>query len=341
MQIATVGIDIAKHVFQVHGVSPDGHVVLQKRLRRTDVLRFFEQLDPCLVGMEACATAHHWGRELEALGHRVKLMPPTYVKAYIRRNKNDAADAEAICEAVSRPTMRFVPIKSIDQQGILVTHRVRSILIRQRTMMANALRSHMAEFGIIVRQGLKAIPELAAMIEDPRLSLPTAARNALQLLVLQLEEVDQRIRAVETQLVAWHRADDTSRRLASIPGVGPVTASAIAATVGDAAQFKSGREFAAWLGLTPRQKASGNKNVLSGITKRGDKYIRRLLISGAMSIIRYSRTKPTPERAWVTELLQRRPAKVAAVALANKTARIVWALMIRNETYRATHAVAA
>jgi transposase len=341
MQIATIGIDIAKHVFQIHAVSPDGEVVLQKRLRRTDVLRFFEQLDPCLIGMEACATAHHWARELEAFGHRVKLMPPTYVKAYIRRNKNDAADAEAICEAVSRPTMRFVPIKSIDQQGILVTHRVRSILIRQRTMMANALRSHMAEFGIIVRQGLKAIRELADMIEDPRLSLPPAARNALQLLVLQLEEVDERIRAVETQLVAWHRADDTSRRLASIPGVGPVTASAIAATVGDAAQFKSGREFAAWLGLTPRQKASGNKNVLSGITKRGDKYIRRLLISGAMSIIRYSRTKPTPERAWVTELLQRRPAKVVAAALANKTARIIWALMTRNETYRATYAVAA
>jgi transposase len=340
MQIATVGIDIAKHVFQVHGVSRDGEVVLQKRLRRADVLRFFEQLHPCLVGMEACATAHHWARKLEALGHRVKLMPPTYVKAYIRRNKNDAADAEAICEAVSRPAMRFVPIKSVDQQSILVTHRVRSILIRQRTMMANALRSHMAEFGIIVRQGLKAIRELADMIEDPRLSLPPAARNALQLLVLQLEEVDQRIRAIESQIMAWHRADDTSRRLASIPGVGPVTASAIAATVGDATQFKSGREFAAWLGLTPRQKASGNKNVLSGITKRGDKYIRRLLISGAMSIIRYSRTKPTPERAWVSGLLQRRPAKVAAVALANKTARIIWALMTRSETYRATHAVA-
>ena len=341
MQIATIGIDIAKHVFQIHGVSPGGEVVLQKRLRRTGVLRFFEQLDPCLVGMEACATAHHWARQLEALGHRVKLMPPTYVKAYIRRNKNDAADAEAICEAVSRPTMRFVPIKSIDQQGILVTHRVRSILIRQRTMMANALRSHMAEFGIIVRQGLKAIRELADMIEDPRLFLPAAARNALQLLVRQLEEVDQRIRAIETQLVALHRADETSRRLASIPGVGPVTASAIAATVGDAAQFRSGREFAAWLGLTPRQKASGNKNVLSGITKRGDKYIRRLLISGAMAIIRYSRTKPTPERAWVAKLLERRPAKVAAVALANKTARIIWALMTRQETYRATHAVAA
>ena len=341
MQVVTVGIDIAKHVFQVHGVSPDGKVVLQRRLRRTDVLRFFEQLDPCLVGMEACATAHHWARKLEALGHHVKLMPPAYVKAYIRRNKNDAADSEAICEAVSRPTMRFVPIKSIDLQGILVTHRVRSILIRQRTMMANALRSHMAEFGIIVRQGLKAIRELADMIEDPRFALPTAARNALQLLVLQLEEVDQRIRAVETQLVAWHRADETSRRLASIPGVGPVTASAIAATVGDAAQFRSGREFAAWLGLTPRQKASGNKNVLSGISKRGDKYIRRLLISGAMSIIRYSRTKPTPERAWVATLLQRRPAKVAAVALANKTARIIWALTTKNETYRATYAVAA
>lgn len=341
MQIATIGIDIAKHVFQVHGVSESGEVVLQRRLRRAELLRFFGQLHPCLVGMEACGTSHHWARELQALGHRVKLMPPTYVKAYIRRNKNDVADAEAICEAVTRPTMRFVPIKSTEQQGILVTHRVRSVLVRQRTMLANALRGHMAEFGIIVRQGLKAVGELAGMIEDPQSSVPAIARDALRLLVIQLKEVDQRIRAVESQLMAWHRADETSQRLASIPGVGPVTASAIAATVGDADQFKSGREFAAWLGLTPRQKASGSKNVLSGISKRGDKYIRRLLISGAMAIIRYSRTTPTPERAWVNALLQRRPAKVVAAALANKTARIIWALMTRKALYQASHALAA
>lgn len=335
MQVAVIGIDIAKHVFQVHGVTAAGEVAIQKRLRRTELLRFFGQLKPCLVGMEACGTSHHWARELTALGHRVKLMPPTYVKPYVRRNKNDAADAEAICEAVTRPTMRFVPIKSTEQQGILVIHRVRSVLIRQRTMMANALRGHMAEFGIIVRQGLKAVRDLGRMIEDPRYSLPATVRAALRVLVAQLAGVEEKISEIEAQLMAWHRADETSRRLASIPGVGPITASAIAATVSDPSQFKSGREFAAWLGLVPRQKASGTKNVLSGISKRGDKYIRRLLVSGAVAILRYSRTKPTPERAWVNALLQRRPAKVAAVALANKTARIAWALMARKEPYQA------
>jgi transposase len=335
MQVAVIGIDIAKHVFQVHGVTAAGEVAIQKRLRRTELLRFFGQLKPCLVGMEACGTSHHWARELTALGHRVKLMPPTYVKPYVRRNKNDAADAEAICEAVTRPTMRFVPIKSMEQQGILVIHRVRSVLIRQRTMMANALRGHMAEFGIIVRQGLKAVRDLGRMIEDPRHSLPATVRVALRVLVAQLAGVEDKISEIEAQLMAWHRADETSRRLASIPGVGPITASAIAATVSDPSQFKSGREFAAWLGLVPRQRASGTKNVLSGISKRGDKYIRRLLVSGAVAILRYSRTKPTPERAWVNALLQRRPAKVAAVALANKTARIAWALMARKEPYQA------
>jgi len=341
MQIATIGIDIAKHVFQVHGVTAAGEVVIQKRLRRTELLRFFEQLNPCLVGMEACGTSHYWARELTALGHHVKLMPPTYVKAYVRRNKNDAADAEAICEAVTRPTMRFVPIKSMGQQGVLVMHRVRSVLVRQRTMMANALRGHMAEFGIIARQGLKAVRDLGRMIEHPRHPLPATARVALRVLIAQLAGVEERIREIEAQLAAWHRADETSRRLASIPGVGPITASAIAATVSDPSQFRSGREFAAWLGLVPRQKASGTKNVLSGISKRGDKYIRRLLISGAVAILRYSRAKPTPERTWMNALLQRRPAKVAAVALANKNARIIWALMAKKQFYQPSVAIAA
>jgi transposase len=268
-------------------------------------------------------------------------MPPTYVKPYVRRNKNDAADSEAICEAVTRPTMRFVPVKSMEQQGVLVMHRVRSVLVRQRTMMANALRGHMAEFGIIARQGLKAVRDLGRMIEDPRHLLPATARVALRVLVAQLAGVEERIREIEVQLMAWHRADETSRRLASIPGVGPITASAIAATVSDPSQFRSGREFAAWLGLVPRQKASGTKNVLSGISKRGDAYIRRLLISGAVAILRYTRTKPTPERAWMNALLQRRPAKVAAVALANKNARIIWALMAKKEFYQSPVAVAA
>lgn len=335
MQVTTVGIDIAKHVFQLHGVSATGEVVLRKRLRRVELLPFLQQLEPCLIGMEACGTSHHWARELTKSGHTVKLMPPSYVKAYVRRNKNDAADAEAICEAVTRPAMRFVPIKKLEQQAVLIMHRVRAVLVRQRTMMANALRGHMAEFGIIAPQGLKAIRDLARLIEDPSLSIPDLARATLKVLVAQLGSIEEGIRPIEARITAWHRADETSRRLASIPGVGPITASAICATVPDPSQFRSGREFAAWLGIVPRQKASGMKNVLGGISKRGDSYIRRLLISGAVAILRYTRSKPTPERAWMKALLQRRPAKVAAVALANKTARIIWALMKRKEFYQA------
>jgi transposase len=334
MQIATVGLDISKHVFQIHAVDRSGVVVIQRRLRRSELLRFFEQLEPCLIGIEACGTSHHWARELMALGHQVKLMPPTYVKPYVKGNKNDAADAEAICEAVTRPTMRFVPIKGIQQQAVLAMHRVRAVLVRQRTMMANALRGHMAEFGIIAPQGLKAVRELGRLLSDRQARIPDAARSTLQILVDQMAEVERSLVDLEKRLVAWHRGDETSRRLATIPGVGPITASAIAATVSDPTQFKSGREFAAWLGLVPRQKASGSKNVLSGISKRGDKYIRRLLVSGSVAIVRYSRAKPTPERAWVNALLQRRPTKVAAVALANKTARIAWALMVKKEPYQ-------
>jgi transposase len=334
MQIATVGLDISKHVFQIHAVDRSGVVVIQRRLRRSELLRFFEQLEPCLIGIEACGTSHHWARELMALGHQVKLMPPTYVKPYVKGNKNDAADAEAICEAVTRPTMRFVPIKGIQQQAVLAMHRVRAVLVRQRTMMANALRGHMAEFGIIAPQGLKAVRELGRLLSDRQARIPDAARSTLQILVDQMAEVEHSLVDLEKRLVAWHRGDETSRRLATIPGVGPITASAIAATVSDPTQFKSGREFAAWLGLVPRQKASGSKNVLSGISKRGDKYIRRLLVSGSVAIVRYSRAKPTPERAWVNALLQRRPTKVAAVALANKTARIAWALMVKKEPYQ-------
>jgi transposase len=341
MQIAAVGLDISKHVFQIHAVDGTGVVVIQRRLRRSELLRFFEQLDPCLIGIEACGTSHHWARELTALGHQVKLMPPTYVKPYARGNKNDAADAEAICEAVTRPTMRFVPIKGIEQQAVLVMHRVRSVMVRQRTMMANALRAHMAEFGIIAPQGLKAIRALGRLLENSELRIPDAARSALRTLIGQIAEVESGLLDIERRLVAWHRADETSRRLVTIPGVGPITASAISATVGDPMQFKSGREFAAWLGLVPRQKASGTKNVLSGISKRGDKYIRRLLISGSMAILRYSRVRPTPERAWVNALLQRRPVKVAAVALANKTARIAWALMVKREPYQLVPSKAA
>jgi transposase len=332
MQITTVGLDLAKHVFQVHGVNSQGQVLVRKRLRRAEVMSFFAGLSPCLVGIEACATAHHWARELMHLGHSVRLMPPSYVKPYVRRGKNDATDAEAICEAVQRPSMRFVPVKSADQQSVLMLHRVRALLIRQRTMLINALRGHLAEFGIVVAQGVSRIRELIEILrgENPNASVPALARAALAPLVAQLSEIQPRIKELEGELLAWHRTSEESRRLETIPGVGFITATAIAATVTDASHFRSGREFAAWLGLTPRQNSSGGKERLSRISKMGDGYIRTLLVVGATAVMRYARQKPT----WMAALLARKPARLVSVALANKTARIAWALLAKKETYR-------
>ena len=282
MQITTIGLDLAKHVFQLHGVDQEGQVVLRRRLRRAEVVRFFSSLPPCLVGIEACSTAHHWARELTGLGHEVRLMPPTYVKPYVKRGKNDAADAEAICEAVTRPTMRFVPIKSAEQQGVLVMHRARDLLIRQRTMLANSLRAHCAEFGIVVAQGMAKLAELLARIADETdTRIPPLARGCLLVLGQQLQELQLKIGEVERALHAWHRSNEVSRRLETIPGIGPITASALAVTVTDPTLFRSGRHLAAWLGLVPRQNSSGGKERLGGISKQGDRYIRRLLISGA------------------------------------------------------------
>ena len=336
MQITTIGLDLAKHWFQVHGVDASGKVAVKRRLRRSEVVEFFKGVTPCLVGMEACATAHHWARELIALGHEVKLMPPAYVKAYVKRNENDAADAEAICEAVTRPSMRFVPIKDVDQQSVLMLHRARALLIRQRTMLVNALRAHMAEFGIIAPQGLRNVEQLIEAISDARTALPELARSILQLVVAQLNDTAARIRVLEARLAKWHRANTVSRLLASIPGVGIMGASAIAATVTDPSLFRSGREFAAWLGMTPRQNSSGGKERLGGISKRGDKYIRSLMIAGAVAILRHARNRTTKDAEWVRGMLARKPAKVVAVALANRTARIVWAVMRRGSAYRAT-----
>jgi transposase len=332
MQITTVGLDLAKHVFQVHGVNSQGQVLVRKRLRRAEVMSFFAGLSPCLVGIEACATAHHWARELMHLGHSVRLMPPSYVKPYVRRGKNDATDAEAICEAVQRPSMRFVPVKSADQQSVLMLHRVRALLIRQRTMLINALRGHLAEFGIVVAQGVSRIRELIEILmgENPNASVPALARAALAPLVAQLSEIQPRIKELEGELLAWHRTSEESRRLETIPGVGFITATAIAATVTDPSHFRSGREFAAWLGLTPRQNSSGGKERLSRISKMGDGYIRTLLVVGATAVMRYARQKPT----WMAALLARKPARLVSVALANKTARIAWALLAKKETYR-------
>jgi transposase len=335
MHITTIGLDLAKHWFQIHGIDAAGKVVVRRRLRRAEVVEFFRRQGPCLVGMEACATAHHWARELIALGHEVKLMPPAYVKAYVKRNKNDAADAEAICEAVTRPSMRFVPVKDVDQQSVLMMHRARNLLVRQRTMLVNALRAHLAEFGIIAPQGLRHIERLAGAIEEDSPALPELARSILRLVVAQLNDTQAKVRQIEAKLAKWHRSNRVSKLLATVPGVGIMGASAIAATVSDPNLFRSGREFAAWLGMTPRQNSSGGKERLGRTSKRGDKYIRCLLVAGAVAILRHARNRATKDAAWVRALLARRPAKVVAVALANRTARIVWAVMARGEAYRA------
>jgi transposase len=334
MQITTIGLDLAKQWFQVHGVDAEGQVVVRRKLRRSEVLAFFRSVSPCLVGMEACATAHYWAREIASCGHTVKLMPPAYVKAYVKRNKNDAADAEAICEAVTRPTMRFVPVKDADRQSVLMLHRARNLLVRQRTMLVNALRAHMAEFGIIAPQGLRHVDVLTKEVAQEQGRLPDLARSILQLVVDQLNDTITRVREIELRLARWHRQSRVSQLLATIPGVGIMGASAIAATVTDPSLFRSGREFAAWLGMTPRQNSSGGKERLGGTSKRGDKYIRCLLVAGAVAVLRHTRNRTTKDAAWVQGLLARKPAKVAAVALANKTARIVWAVMARGEAYR-------
>jgi transposase len=329
--IAVVGLDLAKNVFQVHGVGADGAVVVRRQLRRGQVLAFFASLAPCLVGMEACASAHHWARELMALGHQVRLMPPAYVKTYVKRGKTDAADAEAIVEAVTRPTMRFVAVKSKAQQAVLMLHKTRDLMVRQRTMLINALRGHLGEYGIIAAQGAAgAQAALRAIYLEPD-QFPELARAALQGLARQLEELEREIERLEVRIVAWHRDDETSRRLATIPGIGPITASAIAASAPDPSLFRSGRQFAAWLGLTPRAHSSGGKERRVGISKMGDGYLRRLLVVGATAVLRIARRRGGS--AWVMGLLERKKPKAAAVALANKTARIAWALMSRKETY--------
>ncbi len=294
MTTTTIGIDIAKSVFQLHGVDEAGTVVLRKKLRRSAVLDALRDLEPCLVGMEACATAHYWAREISALGHQVKLMPPAYVKPYVKRSKNDMADAEAICEAVTRPTMRFVPVKSADRQGVLVLHRTRDLLMRQRTMLLNAVRGHLAEFGIIAPQGPgRALDLIAQLREGGHAELPDIARTALLGIGTQFDSLGMQIHALERRLLAWHRRDETSLRLETIPGVGILTATALAASVPDPSVFRSGRQFAAFLSLTPKQNSSGGKDKLGRISKMGDGYLRRLLVVGATSVIRRAETNPS------------------------------------------------
>jgi transposase len=341
MQIITIGLDLAKTVFQVHGVDAAGNVVVTKQLRRGQVLGFFEKLLPCVVGMEACATAHHWARELTKLGHTVRLMPASYVKAYVKRNKNDAADAAAICEAVTRPSMSFVAIKTADQQASLMLHRTRDLLVRQRTQLINAIRGHLAELGMVAAQGCHGVKELIAIVTDERSDrLPGPMRDALRSLVAQLSALQEQVGVLEKRIHVQHRSNEESQRLEGIPGIGVIGATAIVATVTDPAAFKSGRKFAAWIGLVPRQNSSGGKERLGGISKQGDRYLRRLLIVGALAVLRHARAHPD-KHPWLMQLLARRPAKVAAVALANKMARIAWAVLARGETYRAPQIAAA
>lgn len=336
MQTTTIGLDLAKNVFQVHGVDEVGKLTITRQLRRGQLIGFFKKLPPCLVGMEACSTAHHWARELIKLGHTVRLMPAGYVKAYVKRSKNDAADAAGICEAVTRPSMRFVPVKTAESQAAIMLHRSRDLLVRQRTQLINALRAHLAEVGLVAAAGVDGLKSLLAIIREAGETgqLPGPMQQALQPLVDQLAALQAQIGQLERNIHAQHRASDVSRRLETIPGIGVIGATAIAATVSEPGAFKSGREFAAWIGLVPRQHSTGGKQMLGSISKQGDRYLRRLLIVGATAVIRHARAHPD-KHPWIIKLLAKMPAKKVAVALANKTARIAWAILAKGGTYRA------
>jgi transposase len=332
--VTTIGLDIAKSVFQVHGVDAAGQVVIGRQLKRRYVLSFFEKLPPCLVGMEACASSHHWARELQSLGHTVRLMPPAYVKPYVKRQKNDAADAEAICEAVTRANMRFVPIKTPEQQSGLVLHRTRHLLIRQQTSVINAIRAHLAEFGIVAPVGRQGVEDLLRVIADANdKRVPEVVRGCVAALGNQFLGLKKQILDFDRMIMAWHRSNPTSKRLNCIPGVGPLLATALVASVGDPKTFRSGRNFSAWIGLVPKQHSSGGRDRLGSISKQGDRYLRGLFVAGALAVIRYAKIHGTKYRPWVAALLARRPTKVAAIALANKLARMAWAMMSSGEPY--------
>jgi transposase len=332
---STIGLDLAKSVFRVHGVTDDGRVIVRRALRRSQLLDFFRQLEPCLVGLEACASSHFWANAIGQLGHTVRIRPPAYVKAYVKRNKTDAADAEAICKAVTRPTMRFVPIKSPEEQAAGMVMKTRELSVRQRSQMANAMRAHMAESGIIAATGMASIAKLVAVLrDDDDTRPPFAARATLLEMAELIEGLTARIEALDTKILAAVKNDETARRLTSIPGVGPIIAATVRATIQDSAAFRTGRDLAAWIGLTPRANSSGGKERLGGISKRGNKQLRTLLIVGATSILKQAR-HGVKLPGCVISLMARRPYKVAAVALANKIARTIWALLVKGGTYQA------
>lgn len=341
MKITTIGIDLAKEVFQIHGVDEHGKAVLRKQLRRGEMAKFFANLEPCLIGMEACGSAHYWARKLSEFGHTVNLMAPQFVKPYVKTNKNDMADAEAICEAVSRPNMRFVPMKNVEQQAILSVHRARQGFVKARTAQANQIRGLLSEFGIVIPQGIGLIAKrMPDILEDAENGLPGTMRRLLERLNDHLKELDRQVEELELQIKLWHKESEASRKLEAIPGIGPITASAVVATIGNAAEFKNSRQLAAWLGLVPKQHSSGGKQILLGISKRGDTYLRTLLIHGARAVIRVAESKAEPE-SWLRKLMARRNKNVAAVALANKNARIIWALLAKGKTYEQHYTPAA
>ena len=335
MHITTIGLDLAKNIFQVYGITSDGTVAFNKPVRRAQLLKFFEKQPACLVGMEACGSSHYWARELTRIGHDVRLIAPNYVKPYVKRGKSDAADAEAICEAVTRPTMRFVPIKSTEQQAVLCQHRVRELLIRQRTQLSNVIRGLIGEFGHIVRKGLRHIRDFAeAMKAGETPLLPEAAQSVVAELCDQIMELDKRVKTLEKQMFRQARKDERVQLLETIPGIGPVNASAIVATIGSGEQFRTGRDFAAWVGLTPLNKSSGGKEALGRISKMGNQYLRKLLVAGMTARISAARSHPERVDPWTASLLTRKPVRLATVAMANKAARIVWAVLAKNEPFR-------
>ena len=335
MDITTVGLDLAKNVFQIHAISSTGEVIVRRSLRRAQVIPFFAKLPPCLIGMEACGTSHHWARELVGLGHEVRLMPPAYVKPYVKRGKTDAGDAEAICEAVTRPTMRFVPIKSIEQQAALAVHRTRDLLVRQRTQLVNMIRGLLAEFGVDIPKGIThALAFARRAVAGKAHEVPDLAAKVIGALAEQAIDVQGRIQQLERGLLAWYRSNEVARRIATVPGVGLLGATAMAASVTDATQFSSGRQFAAWLGLTPLNNSSGGKERLGRISKMGDQYLRRLLVTGMTSLVRRNKHHPSAADPRINALLARKPLRLVTVAMANRAARAIWAIMVRGDVYR-------